>query len=131
MASTYHAIVWIDHREAKVFHFDATSMDKLVLHPDNPTQHLHHKANSIGSGHAPEDQQFLHHVVEAITDATAVLITGPGSEKDQLMKHIEAHDPTLKAKIKGIEKVDHPTDGELVAHARNYFKADHQQPHRG
>ena len=26
----------------------------------------------------------------------------------------------------GAETVDHPTDGELVASSRNYFKSDHQ-----
>jgi hypothetical protein len=27
-------------------------------------------------------------------------------------------------KIVGVETVDHPSDGQLVAHARHYFKAD-------
>jgi hypothetical protein len=51
----YHAVIWIDHREARVFHFNPTDVDKLILHPDNPTRHIHHKANSIGSGHASAD----------------------------------------------------------------------------
>ena len=38
--------------------------------------------------------------------------------------------PTLSAKIVGVETVDHPTDGELVAHARRFFKADSQMPPR-
>ena len=71
----YHAIVWIDHREARVFHFSAAEADELVNHPDRPTRHLHHKANSIGSGHAPEDHAFLQRVTESIADAGAVLIT--------------------------------------------------------
>jgi hypothetical protein len=37
----------------------------------------------------------------------------------------------LSAKIAGVETIDHPTDGELVAHARKYFHADHQKPPRG
>ena len=130
MSSHYHAIVWIDHREARVFHFNASDVDRLVLHPDNPTRHIHHKANTIGSGHAPEDQQYLQHVTEAIGDAGAVLITGPANEKTELVKHIERHAPLLKAKIAGVETVDHPTDGQLVAHARTYFKADNQASHR-
>jgi hypothetical protein len=48
----YHAAIWIDHREARVFHFTPTDAETLVLHPDNPTRHIHHKANTIGSGHA-------------------------------------------------------------------------------
>ena len=29
--SHYHAVVWIDHREARVFHFSPTEVDKLVV----------------------------------------------------------------------------------------------------
>jgi len=54
MSSHYHAIVWIDHHEARVFHFNASEVDRLVLHPQHPTRHIHYKANSIGSGHAAE-----------------------------------------------------------------------------
>ena len=60
----YHAVIWIDHREARVFHFGVTDVERLVLHPDNPTRHIHHKANSIGSGHASADHDYLHAVAE-------------------------------------------------------------------
>ncbi|MCK9907865.1 hypothetical protein MXD81_01895 [Microbacteriaceae bacterium K1510] len=121
--SHYHAVVWIDHREAKVFHFSPTEADKQVLHPDKPAKHLHHKAMSIGSGNAPADHEFLHAVAQAVADAGAILITGPGSAKTELVKHIEQHDPKLKKLIVGVETVDHPSDGQLLAHARKYFKA--------
>ena len=32
----YHAVIWIDHREARVFHFNPTDVEKMILHPDNP-----------------------------------------------------------------------------------------------
>lgn len=128
MPTHYHAIIWIDHHEARVFHFSASDADRLVLHPDNPTRHIHHKANSIGSGHAAEDQDFLQRVAEAVADAGAVLITGPGNAKTELVKHIERHMPALKGKIAGIETVDHPTDGELVAHARKHFGSQMTPP---
>jgi hypothetical protein len=32
---------------------------EIVLHPRLPTRHLHHKANTIGSGHATPDLEFL------------------------------------------------------------------------
>jgi stalled ribosome rescue protein Dom34 len=125
----YHAVVWIDHREAKVFHFNPTDVDKLVIHPDNPTKHLHHKAGSVGSGHAAEDQNFLHAVAESIADAGAVLITGPAEAKNDLVKHIERHDPALRKLIAGVESVDHPSDAQLVAHARRYLAAaDRMRP---
>ena len=122
--SHYHAVVWIDHREAKVFHFSPTEVDKLVLHPDHPTKHIHHKSGSVGGGHATADHDFLHAVAQSIADAGAVLVTGAGSAKNELVAHIEQHDPKLKSLIKGVETVDHPTDGQLVAHARKYFNAE-------
>ena len=122
----HHVVVWIDHHEARVFHFDREGVDKLVIHPDNPQQHIHHKANTIGSGHAAEDQGYLHRVAAALVGAVAILITGPANAKTELVKHIHAHDPGLVAHIAGIETVDHPSDKELVAHARAAFQADHQ-----
>ena len=125
----YHAVVWIDHREARVFHFNPTDVDKLVLHPDNPTKHLHHKAGSIGAGHAAADEEFLHAVAQSIADAGAVLVTGPANAKNDLVKHIESHDPALRKLIAGVETVDHPSDAQLVAHARHYLAAaDRMRP---
>ena len=125
----YHAVVWIDHREARVFHFNAEDVERLVLHPDHPTRHIHHKANSIGSGHASADHDYLHAVAESVADAGAVLITGPANAKTELVEHIRVHDPQLTKLIVGVETVDHPSDSQLVAHAKKYFMAaDRMRP---
>jgi hypothetical protein len=120
----FHAVVWIDHHEARGFHFNPTGADRLVVRPNDPTRHIHHKANSIGSGHAAEDQNFLEAVAQSIADAGAILITGPANAKTELIKHIHRHEPQLMKAIVGIETVDHPSDGQLVAHARQYFKSE-------
>jgi stalled ribosome rescue protein Dom34 len=127
----YHAVIWIDHREARVFHFSPTDVERLVVHPEHPTKHIHHKANSIGSGHAAADHEYLQAVVQAVADAGAVLITGPANAKTELIKHIHQHDPKMMKVIAGVETVDHPSDGALVAYARKYFKtADLMQPQK-
>jgi stalled ribosome rescue protein Dom34 len=129
MQGHYHAVVWIDHRQARIFHFNASDADKLVVDPDDPVRHLHHKANSIGSGHAAEDQNFLEAVAKAVADAGAILIVGPSSEKNELVKHIKDRHPKMVIKIEGVEPVDHLTDGELLAYARRYLKtADLMRP---
>jgi stalled ribosome rescue protein Dom34 len=120
----FHAVIWIDHHEARVFHFNATDVERLVLHPDHPTRHIHHKANSIGSGNAAEDHNFFQAIIGAVADAGALLITGPGNAKNALVKHIDQHAPRLMKIITGVETVDHPSDGQLVAFARHYFKAE-------
>ncbi len=119
----YHAVVWIDHREARIFHFNPGTADRIVIHPTNPTRQVHHKANSIGSGHAADDHQFFDAVADAFADAGAVLIAGPAGTKTALVKHIHHKHPRLMDVIAGVETVDHPTDGALVAYARKYFEA--------
>jgi len=123
MSAHAHAIVWIDHREARIFYFNRVESDEVIIKPHDPARHIHHKANSIGSGHAAEDQAFLHEVANAIGDAQFVLIAGPANAKTELVKHIHRHDPKLIERIAGIESVDHPSDGALVDYARRYFKA--------
>ena len=125
----FHAVIWIDHHEARIFHFNATEQDHQTLHPGNPTLHIHHKANTVGSGHEVLDQTFLRDISAALGTSGEVLVIGPGNAKTELIKHIAQHDPKLKAKILGIETVHHLTDGQIVAHARNFFKsADPMQP---
>ena len=127
----YHAVIWIDQHEARVFHFSPTDVEQLVLHPDHPTRHIHHKANVIGSGHAAEAHAYLQAVADSIADAGVVLITGPANAKTELAKHIHRHSPGLMSAIVGLETVDHPSDAELVAYARKYFKVtDRMQPQR-
>jgi stalled ribosome rescue protein Dom34 len=124
MPSHYHAIVWIDHREAKIFHFKATEVNYMILHPHNPTRHIHHKANAIGNGDAPLDLEFFEQVTEGIADAKAILITGPASAKSELAAHVARRHPDIARCVVGVETIDHPCDGALVAVARLYFKAE-------
>ena len=130
MAAHYHAVVWIDHREARIFHFNAEEAERSLVHADRPTRHLHHKAGVIGSGHAPEDQDFFERVVTSVGDAGIILIIGPANAKTELVKHIKRCAPEVGTKIAAVETVDHPTDGQLLDHARRYFWADHQAPKR-
>ena len=123
MTHHFHAIVWIDHREAKIFHFNKDEADKLVLKPDHPTRHIHHHANTLGSGHAKTSEAYLHEVAQALADAGAILITGPSGAKSELMQHMKKHDPETAKRVAAVETVDHPSDGQLVAHARKYFKS--------
>lgn len=122
----FHAVMWIDHREARVFHFGRDDVETLVLHPDKPTRQVHHKSNTIGNGHETLPSEFLHAAAKSISDAGAVLITGPANAKTELMAHIKKHDPELLKIILGVETVDHPSDAQLVAYARKYFRSADQ-----
>jgi hypothetical protein len=128
MEHHYHAVVWIDHRMARVFHFNADDADKIVIHPERPVRDFEH-GNKGADRREKEDQAFLEEVTRAVADAGAILIVGPANEKHELMKHIERVHPSMKVHVEGVESADHPTDGELVAHARRFVKAaDRMRP---
>ncbi len=121
--SHYHAVVWLDHTEAHVMHISPDDVEKSVVHPANPHQRMHSKSGALGSGRQAEDQHFYHAIVEALKGAQEILVVGPAQAKLQLIKHIHAHDKAVSDKVVGVETVDHPTDGQLVAYARKYFDA--------
>lgn len=124
MSGHYHAVVWIDHHQAKIFHVDASGSDLERVRSSNPHQHLHHKANSQDSGHAAVDTHFLSQVADALESAGSILITGPASAKTELASYIQHERGDLARRISGVETVDHPTDRQLVALARSFFKKD-------
>jgi stalled ribosome rescue protein Dom34 len=122
MPTHFHAVVWIDHSQARIFHIGLTSEDEVTLHPHLQTKHLHHKANSIGSGHASPDKEFLAQVTSALSDAGEVLIIGPAGAKTELAKYLREQHPAIGERIVAVEAADHPTDREIVAYAKRHFR---------
>jgi hypothetical protein len=122
MQPHYHAIVWIDHQQAKVFHVGLSGADQIDLHPHLQTRQIHHKANSIGSGHLHEDKELMQGVADAVSDAGEILIIGPAGAKTELAKYLREHTPEIGERIVGVEAADHPSDREIVAYARKHFK---------
>jgi stalled ribosome rescue protein Dom34 len=119
----FHAVVWIDHDEAHVIHFNPDEAAELTVHSKHRRGHLHHKSGQIGDGRAPEDHDYFGLVEKALAGATDILIVGPASAKDELEKHIKRHAKALAACIVGVKRVDHPTDGQILKLARKYFLA--------
>lgn len=119
----YHAVVWLDHSEAHVMHFTAEDVESSVVHPTKPHAHLHSKSGSVGAGRQAEDKAYYQGVVEALKGSQEILVVGPAQAKLQLIKHMHAHNQSMAEKVVGVETVDHPTDGQLVAYARKYFVA--------
>jgi stalled ribosome rescue protein Dom34 len=116
-----HVVVWLDHAEAHVLHFnaEASEAEKLKAHP-----HYAKHARS-NDGHATQDPNYFSEISKALESAKEILIAGPGQEKVAFAKYLERHVPAMKEKIVGVETVDHPTDAQLLAYARKYFlKAD-------
>jgi stalled ribosome rescue protein Dom34 len=124
MSNPHHAVVWIDHQQAKIFRFDTGEVESTVFHSTHPHQNLHHKANSSDSGHVSVDTRFLTWVAESLSQAGTILIVGPAGAKQELATYLTENEPGIAARIAGVEPLDHPSDGQLLAFARKFFDAD-------
>jgi stalled ribosome rescue protein Dom34 len=114
-----HAAVWIDHKEAKIFHIDPEGFDVSKIKA--PQHHLTRKAAEQGK-HAGSEP-FFHEVAAALKDTEEILVVGPSSAKLDFIRHVHRHDHGLEPRIVGVETLDHPSDGQVVAYVRHYFHA--------
>ena len=118
-----HAVIWVDHKEARIFHVHPEAADETTVLA--PQHHLHRHPRGRGEAreHPADAKHFYAEVTRALGDVEALLIVGPSSAKLELLRYLHEHERRLESSVVGIESADHPTDGQIVAHAREYFKA--------
>lgn len=124
MSKHFHAIVWMDHQDAKIVSFNATHAEPVVVHSSAHGRHAQHRANVAGAGHKGVDREFFNRVVDGLQDFGAILLTGPAHAKLEFKNYIDSHAPALAKRISAVESMDHPTEPQLVAHGRKFFHAD-------
>ena len=118
-----HAIIWMDSREAHVFKFNKDDVETDRIKAHLPFSKVHHKAGVIGSGHMHTDHAYCHEVAEALSGVQEWILAGPGMAKEDMERYLSTSLPELHKTLLAVEPMDHPTDNELVAHARRFFKA--------
>lgn len=114
-------VVFIDLEHAKVFE----------LHPDRTTETAlkrhevrHHTGRDKEHNNHKNAEKFFHEVAGHLGAAREILLVGPGMAKDQFKEHLARHHHAdIGQKVVGTETVDHPTDGQIVALAKKFFKA--------
>ena len=132
MTSHYHAVLWIDHHEARIIHFNAYEAEEEHLVPADPPRHLHVKAGSPSGTHISDEPQFYRDVARALESAQEILIAGPSTAKTEFSKYIEKHLPRLAQRIAGVKTMESRTDHQLVAEARRFFaNVDRLRPQLG
>jgi len=129
MPHHFHAVVCIDHAEALIFEFSEEGVTEHRIRPKDRHGKIHHKAGTIGSGHSHDGKAYLTAVANALQSVQEILIVGHSSAKDEFASFVHDHVPALAPRIMGVETVDHPTKGEILALARKFFEAkDHMTP---
>lgn len=111
--STFHAVVWIDHSEAHVVMFNREHMEAQRI--KSRTHHKH-------QGKADDSAAFFADVAGALGGAREVLLSGPGLVRNQFRDWCVSHQPAVADAVVDSVVTDHPSDAQLVALARQYFK---------
>lgn len=110
-----HAVVFVDHKEARIYFPDGTSAEpegRVLAHP--------HKGQD---GHrAALDKHAVDALCTRVREAEEILLVGPGTAKTELNTWIGEHHPDVARRIVGVETVDHPTPGELKNIALKAFR---------
>jgi hypothetical protein len=112
--SITHAVVWTDHQAARVLRFDAEHVRAQKLHASSHYTRQHH--SDVRTEH-----EFFGEICGALDGVDAVLVTGAHTSVADFRHYAEKHRPHVAARITGYEIVDHPSENELVALARQYF----------
>lgn len=111
--STFHAVVWLDQAQAHVVMFDQEHMQAQRIHSRS-----HHKHQGKGD----DSSAFYAAIAQALAGSHEILLTGPGLARNQFRAWCQTHHSATADKIVDSVAADHPSDAQLVALARQYFK---------
>jgi stalled ribosome rescue protein Dom34 len=121
MPQHFHAVVCIDHAEALIFDFTKDDFTEHRIEAKGGQGNIHHKSGSQGAGHAHDANAYFSQVAAQLKPSHEILILGHGTARTDFAQFIRDHFPALASRIMGVEAVDHPSKGEIVALAREFF----------
>jgi hypothetical protein len=110
----FHAVVRTDHQSADVLQFDADQVvvQKLKAHTHDTPQHK----SGVRTEH-----EFFGSVCDALDGIAEILVTGSHTAVEDFKHYVDKHRPLVSPRIVGYEVVDHPSEKQLVARAREFF----------
>ena len=129
MAGHFHAVVWIDHKQARIFHFNVEEVGQ-DRHPSGPRGEGHSSRREAHRPSRPGGPGLLRGGRQGDRRRGRDPHRRPGAgEKDAFAKFLAEKHPAIRTHVEGVESADHPTDGELLDHARRFVKAaDRMRP---
>lgn len=110
----FHAVVFLDHHEARVLQFDAEHVQASRV-----KSHSHHTAQHRSG--VRTEHEFFGELCDALAGIAEVLVVGPGTARTAFKHYVDKHRPSVAPQIVAYEPADHPSEAQLVAMARKYF----------
>ena len=110
----FHAVVWIDHKNAQVLQFDAEHVQAQKVK-------AHHHVTRHHQSQVRSEHEFFGHVCDALEGVQEVLVCGAHQSQADFRHYVEKHRPQTAKFVVGYETIDHPSEAQLVAMARKWF----------
>ncbi len=121
-------LLWIDHQVARLFSGDGVLLATVRAVPEDEGEEKKKEQRRrpnkpMASGRRDEQAsaRFFAAVTAALRGAGPLALGGPGTAKTELAGYLRKKAPELDREVIGIQTLDHPTDRQLAAFARNYF----------
>ncbi len=111
--STFHSVVWLDQSEAHVVMFDREHAE---------THRIKSRSHHKHQGKTDDLNTYFADIAQALVETREVLVAGPGLVRNKFRDWCIKHDANVAGVIVDSIAADHPTDPQLVAMARQYFK---------
>jgi len=112
------AVVWIDREHAQLYLISNEKMERQSFHHHHKENHRHVR-DSVEKN--KEERGLFQDVGRALEGADQILILGPGMAKHHFRNFMNEQMPMLAKKISGVETVDHPSDAQIAALARDFY----------
>ncbi len=110
----FHAVVWLDHHSANILQFDAEHVQAEKVKASS--RHTKQHGSEVRTEH-----EFYAEVCDALQGIGEILVTGSKTAQADFKHYLEKHRAAQVKSVVGYETVDHPSDKQLVALARQYF----------
>ena len=115
-----HTIVWIDHKAAHIFRLNPDAAAESTVHAPHVV-HRHPGESGRAKAHPDRARRFFQEVARSLADTEGIVVVGPSTAKLDFLRYVHTHDQLLDGRILGVETVDHPSDRQIVAYAKQYF----------
>ena len=112
--SLYHAVAFVDHQHADVLQFGSE-------HVVDSKVHEHFAYTRQHGSEVRTEHEFFGHVCDALDGIAEVLVVGGHQGLADFKHYVNKHRPLTGQHIVAYQVVDHPTENQLVALARQQF----------
>jgi len=114
--------IWLDGEHAKIFEFTSSGINHFQMKKHEPDHHTHNSKD-----HSKHSDHFFKDILSKVKDAKGLILFGPGEARTHFKTFVIEHNQHLAKKILANEAMDHPTDNQIIEHARKLIPVAHQQ----